>query len=283
MLTLAILLVVASGLTHAIWNLYAKRSRNKAVFLWSILALSSLVLLPSFLKEIFSSVLPLEGYILIMLSLVLQGCYALLLTRTYEMGDLSQVYPIMRGTGTLLIPLIGVTFLGESLSVWGWLGLACIIICFIFLSGWSFHGRSTPLPRKPLLLALSVGLCTTCYVLVDKLNLEHLSALSLVEIANLGFMAALTPSVLASKQLKSEWVHNWKIIILGSVLNPGSYLLFLLAMKYAPIAHISPIRETGTVFATLLGILVLKEQQGFQRVISSIMIAVGIITISLFG
>lgn len=221
-----------------------------------------------------------------MLSAFLQVAYALLLARTYNMGDLSQVYPIMRGTSTLLIPIVGVLFLRESLSLFGWLGLFCMVCGFVWLSGIFSRkqsGGTSPVSLKPFLMALCVGLCTTCYVLVDKLNLQHISAISLLEVTNIGFVAALTPIVLASKQLRTEWKVNGKIIMLGAILNPGSYLLFLFAMKYAPVAHISPIREIGTLFATLLGIIVLKEKQGLIRIACSVMITVGIMIIGLFG
>ena len=38
----------------------------------------------------------------------------LLLAAAYSIGDLSQVYPIMRGTSPLLVPLLGITLLNES-------------------------------------------------------------------------------------------------------------------------------------------------------------------------
>jgi drug/metabolite transporter (DMT)-like permease len=80
-----------------------------------------------------------------------------------------------------------------------------------------------------------------------------------------------------------EWKLNSRIILLGAILNPGSYLLFLFAMKYAPVAHISPMREIGTVFATFLGIVVLKEKQGTLRILCSVIILIGILTISFWG
>ncbi|NEW05056.1 EamA family transporter [Paenibacillus sp. SYP-B3998] len=286
MFIVALLLVLTSGLTHAIWSLFAKKSNNKSVFLWSITMLTTIILFPSFVKEMWFNPLTLQAYGLILLSALLQGAYALLLSRTYNAGDLSQVYPIMRGTSTLLIPIVSVLFLGESLSILGWMGLIIMISGFILLSGIVRNHSKSPLAAvtiKPVLLALCVGVCTTCYVLVDKLNLQHISALTLLEVTNIGFVAALTPTVLASKQLRMEWKLNGKIILLGAILNPGSYLLFLLALTYAPVAHISPIREIGSVFATLLGIIVLKEKQGLIRIICSILITIGIILIGMFG
>ncbi|MBM7568149.1 DMT family transporter [Paenibacillus sacheonensis] len=283
MYVIASLLVLASGLTHAVWNLFTKQSRNKNEFLWLIMALSCAVLLPSTVWELATASIPPKGYGLLLLSFFFQGMYAILLSKTYDSSDLSQVYPIMRGTGTLLIPVIGVVFLQESLSAWRWAGLVCILAGFYKLSGLSIRRSMDPALRKSILLAFSVGLCTTGYVFIDKFNLDYISPLALLEVANLGFMAALTPAVLRSRQLVGEWRSNWPVLILGSVLNPGSYLLFLVAMQFAPIAQISPIREVGIVFATFLGIAVLKEKQGKARIVSSIVIAFGIIVISVLG
>ncbi|UQZ86594.1 4-amino-4-deoxy-L-arabinose-phosphoundecaprenol flippase subunit ArnE [Paenibacillus konkukensis] len=282
MIIAAVLLVICSGLTHAVWNLFAKKSEEKGLFLWAILVPSVLLLLPSSVWEIAAASLSLEGYMLIALSLGLQAAYGLLLTETYKHGDLSQVYPIMRGTSTLLIPAIGVFFLGESLSGWGWLGLFCIIAGIFIMSGWTF-GAGAAVELKPVLLAFSVGLCTTSYVLVDKLNLQHLSPLTLLEVANVGFVLGITKPVLKMDRLKEKLAANWKWIAIGAVLNPGSYLLFLYAMSISPVSHISPIREIGVVFGTLLGIFVLKEAQGLKRVISSAIVALGIMIVAGFG
>ncbi|OCT11358.1 hypothetical protein A8709_06705 [Paenibacillus pectinilyticus] len=287
MFTLSLVLVIASGLTHAIWSLFTKCSLNKSVFLWSIIMVTTVLLLPYLIRELWLHPLSLSAYGLLLLSACLQAVYALLLTRTYNMGDLSQIYPIMRGTNTLFIPIVGVLFLNESLSLLGWLGLLGMVIGFLSLSGiftrLRSSGHTSTGSLKPFLMALCVGLCTTCYVLVDKLNLSHISPITLLEVTNIGFVAGLTPLVIASKQLRMEWRLNFKRIGLGAILNPVSYLLFLFAMKYAPVAHISPMREIGTVFATILGIVVLKEKQGTLRILCSILILIGILMISFWG
>jgi uncharacterized membrane protein len=132
-------------------------------------------------------------------------------------------------------------------------------------------------------MALLVGLCTTCYVFVDKLNLRHISPLALLEVTNIGFVAGLTPAVLSARKLREEWQSNKSTILLGSLLNPGSYLLFLFALQQAPLAHISPLREVGTIFATFLGILLLKEQQGLRRTVCSVVVFCGILLIGVWG
>ncbi|MEK5463684.1 EamA family transporter [Paenibacillus sp. FSL R7-0210] len=300
---LPILLVLASGMCHAVWSMFTKRSLNKSIFLWSIMMVSTVLLLPVLLIELWTQPLAAGAYALLLLSVALQALYSWLLSITYEMGDLSQIYPVMRGTSTLLIPLIGVIFLKESLSVYGWIGICCMLGGFAVLSGIgarrslpaSFGPESMSGPASasgpgttlgyytPILMALCVGLCTTCYVFVDKLNLQHMSPLALLEVTNIGFVAGLTPAVLRSRKLLEEWRRNKFTILLGSVLNPGSYLLFLFALQQAPLAHISPLREIGTIFATLLGVLLLKERQGLRRMICSVVIFCGILLIGIWG
>lgn len=295
---LPILLVLASGMCHAVWSMFTKRSRDKSIFLWSIMMISTILLLPILITELWTQPLAAGAYALLLLSVALQALYSWLLSRTYEMGDLSQIYPVMRGTSTLLIPLIGVLFLGESLSVYGWAGIAFMLGGFAVLSGLGSRSSTTSLSaslsasastasRKsgytPILMALCVGLCTTCYVFVDKLNLQHMSPLALLEVTNIGFVAGLTPAVLKSRKPLEEWKSNKFTILLGSVLNPGSYLLFLFALQQAPLAHISPLREIGTIFATFLGILLLKEQQGLRRILCSVVIFGGILLVGVWG
>lgn len=283
---LPILLVIASGMAHAVWSLFTKKSLNKSVFLWSIMMLCTVLLLPTLVIELWQNPLTWSAYGLLFISVILQALYSWLLSQTYELGDLSQIYPIMRGTSTLLVPIIGVVLLNESLSALGWIGITLMLSGFIILSGVGSRHKSPKTQwqsLKPIVMALCVGLCTTCYVFVDKLNLQHISPLALLEVTNIGFVAGLTPLVLKSRQLRKEWQINRSTILLGAVLNPGSYLLFLFAMQQAPMAHISPLRETGTVFATFLGVLILKERQGMKRIACSMVITCGIILIGMWG
>ncbi|WP_416297875.1 DMT family transporter [Paenibacillus illinoisensis] len=283
---LPIFLVLASGMAHAVWSMFTKRSLNKSVFLWSIMMIPTVILLPVLIVELVREPLTMPAYALLVLSMALQALYSWLLSQTYELGDLSQIYPIMRGTSTLLVPLIGVFFLGETLSSFGWIGIACMLGGFLVLSGVGDKDAkqgSRKKGLKPVLMALCVGLCTTSYVFVDKLNLQHISPLSLLEVTNIGFVAGLTPALLASRQLRQEWKVNRSTIMLGALLNPGSYLLFLFALEQAPMARLGPLREVGTVFAAFLGILLLKEQQGKKRILCSIVIFGGILLIGMWG
>lgn len=283
MLTTAILLVLASGFLHAIWNLYTKKSINKNVFLWYCQWISILVFLPWALFDLYHVDLsfPPIGYLLLLSSMLLHGIYMLLLAQTYSIGDLSQVYPIMRGTSPLLVPMAGVFLLNESLSFVGWTGVLLIVLGIFFLSEIGKGGQ--PASLKATLLAFGVGLCIASYIVVDKLALEYLPPVLLNEATNIGNMIALSWGALRSGGTRTEWKINWRFILIGGAIAPLGYLLFLFALSLAPVAQLAPMREIGTVFGTLLGIYILREQQGGRRIFASVLIALGIILLGIWG
>jgi uncharacterized membrane protein len=280
---LSIVLVIGSGVLNAICGFFTKKSKNKGVFLGLMMLVASILLTPHLVIELIHADFPIKAYVLIICSMSLQAINGMLLSRTYTLGDLSQVYPIMRGTGVTFIPIIGVLFLDESLSGWGWLGVTGIVVGIFLLSGWNPLRTRDNLSFRPIFFAVLVGLCITCYTVVDKMTLQYLSPLSLLQVGNLGFLLVFIHRLIKWKQLQDEWTLNWKFILLGSVFSPGSYLLFLVAMTMAPVSHLAPIREIGTVFAALLGIFLLKEKQGWKRIVTAALIALGIVTVGIAG
>jgi len=198
-----------------------------------------------------------------------------LLAKTYSLGDLSQAYPIMRGISPLLVPLLAVLLLNEHLLPIGWLGIACIVMGIVLVGGIKKKAFN-----KTMLYAIGVGILITGYTLVDKLALKYVSPFTLNEFTNIGNFLVLTWIALHSGAIRREWKLNWRTIILGGILAPGGYILFLKALELMPVSQLAPIREIGTVFGTLFGVFLLKEPQGTSRIIASIIITFGIILLA---
>ncbi|MFC5649881.1 DMT family transporter [Paenibacillus solisilvae] len=279
-IAIAIGLVIGSGLAHAVWNLFTKSSRNKNVFLWLIHACSCIVFLPFFIHDI-SRGIPLVGYGFMAVTLVCQLCYAYFLPIAYQRADMSRAYPIMRGIAALFVPLLGVWIFDEHLSPAGWAGVAAIVVGLFAISGLGGSDwRGFLHAFGPL---LGVGASITAYTLNDKMLLNYISPLALILISNMGFTLMLGYTALKSGDIRSEWSRQWGRILLGSFLSPGSYLLFLLAVKLAPVSHLAPIREISTVFGTILGVWLLKESNGKRRILYAGVIVFGIVTIGIWG
>ncbi|EFM10603.1 protein of unknown function DUF6 transmembrane [Paenibacillus curdlanolyticus YK9] len=282
MYSTAMLLVISSGFLHSIWNLYTKRSMNKTVFLWFTQLAALLIFLPWTIMAWPSNAISSTCWWLIAASLLLHALYIQLLAAVYSIGDLSQVYPIMRGTSPLLVPLLGVTLLHESLTAVGWLGVIIIVGGIASVSNLSLRSHGFTSLKTPL-LALAVGICIAAYIVIDKLVLSEVPAVVLNESTNAGNLLVLSWAAFRSRGMTQELRSNWAIILLGGLLAPAGYLLFLFALKLAPVAQLAPIREIGTVFGTIMGIFILREQQGARRLFASMAITAGIIVLGVWG
>jgi uncharacterized membrane protein len=207
------------------------------------------------------------------------GLYVILLARAYMVGDLSQVYPIMRGTSPLLVPMFGLFLLNEYLKIIGWIGIALIVIGIILIGDFRSI-RNWKNSNKAIIYAFLVGCMITTYTIIDKLTLKYVPPITLNEATNFGNMIALSFFVYKSGGIRKEWKVNWRTILLGGILAPGGYILFLKALELEPVSQLAPMREIGTVFGTLFGILLLKESEGKGRIIASVLITLGIILLA---
>jgi drug/metabolite transporter (DMT)-like permease len=282
MFSVAVLLVLGSGFLHSVWNLYTKKSLNKSVFLWYCQLVAIVAFLPWTMMEFDGSQLRGIGWLVVLASMFLHGLYIILLAAAYSAGDLSQVYPIMRGASPLLVPILGVTLLHEQLSAWGWLGVLAIVFGIVMASELKFKGNALSSSKAPL-LALAVGGCIASYIVVDKIALSHVPAVVLNEATNIGNLLALSWAAFRSGAMRNEAKTNWKVMLLGGLIAPGGYLLFLFALSLAPVAQLAPMREIGTVFGTLMGIYILREKLGARRIAASCFITAGVIVLGSWG
>lgn len=128
----AILLFAA--LLHASWNAIVKAGTDKlysAISVSGSAAIIALVLLP------FSPQPAMASWPYLVISCALQVVYTVLVARTYQVSDMSQTYPLMRGTAPLLVALVSVLMLGDPLSGLAWcgIGVVCLSILTMALAG----------------------------------------------------------------------------------------------------------------------------------------------------
>jgi drug/metabolite transporter (DMT)-like permease len=72
--------------------------------------------------------------------------------------------------------------------------------------------------------------------------------------------------------LRSGW---WRAL-LGAAFSIGAYLIVLSAMTQAPVAAVAAVRETAVIFGAMIGVLLLKEPFGAERIAGACVVALGI-------
>jgi uncharacterized membrane protein len=272
--------VTLSGMLHAVWNLFAKRTGHSLIFLWSVQWVAVVAFLPWVWVAMAHQAIPMRGWVFLDMTATLHGFYVVLLARTYAAGDLSQVYPLMRGVSPPLVPILGMMLLGERMSGIAGLGIVGTVTGIGLLGDrrWRRRPERSPLALHVTEIAMAVGLAITSYTVLDKVTLQYILPVTLNDASNFGNLLALSWAAARSGAIRTEWTRHWRTIIVGGILLPSTYLLFLLALRMDPVAQMAPMRESGTVFDTMLGIGVLKERHGPRR-----LEAAGVMTMGLWA
>jgi len=285
----ALALVLLSAMAHAAWNFLLKRAINQEVFIWCVLLSISILLLPLAIVLILQSSILYPGWRFILGTVVLHALYFVFLGRSYTYADLSLVYPIARGVGSALVPMIGVLVLKETIASPAIAGIAAVVFG-IYTVYWSGHLRQ--ILQDPFKLfrdassryALLTGLVITAYSVWDKVGVRYVNPFLYMYLLALGSTLFLMPYVLwhnGTSAIRIETRKNIVSIAIAALLMFLSYALILLALQFSRVSYIAPSREIGIVMGVILGTLFLKEPFGKGRVLGSCFIVLGLVLISL--
>ncbi|QNK80574.1 EamA family transporter [Nakamurella sp. PAMC28650] len=281
--------VLAAAVLHVLWNTLVKISEDgylATVLIaggGALLCAAALPMLPAINGAAWINVLG---------SVVAQTIYYPLVAAAYRAGDMSQTYPLMRGTAPLLVAVVSGPVIGEHLTGPEWIGVG-LICCGIWgIGAGGLVGRSAA-PRtvgrrfrvpKPIRLALINAVVIATYTLIDGAG-ARASGAPATYTAWIFLFTALPmvtwtlirrPRVLMGAVSKQWWVG-----IGGGVANVGAYGLVLWAMTRAPVAAVAALRETSILFATVTSVLILKEKADRYRIGAAVVIATGAIVLRL--
>jgi drug/metabolite transporter (DMT)-like permease len=284
-----LLVLVAAGL-HAGWNVLLKSSGDPLPTATRSLAASALVVTPACLVAWYATGrhgLPALGWLVLVLSACAEGVYFVFLSRAYQAGDLSVVYPVARGTGPLVAVAAGLLVLHEHLTALELLGVAAVLAGI-----WAVRNRHPMLPGKsparrgpqlvkgPVVPALITGVFIGVYTTLDRVGI-NLGSPWLYAGLLWGLMAVVLAVWTRARPLRRRAGENWTTSITIGTMMALAYGLFLVALRLAPVAIAAPLRESAIVLVTVWGVWRLKEREGLLlRLGGAIAIVVGILLIS---
>ena len=216
-------------------------------------------------------------------SIFIHLLYFAALIESYRTGDLGQVYPIARGSAPLMTATASAVFIGETLSLPGWIGIVLLAVGVLLLS--ARGGRAiTHLDRRAVGYALLTALTICAYSLTDGIGarLSH-NPQSYVLCMLVGNAIGLVPYGLwrNSAGLKLAVRRFWLRGLIGGALQAVSYGIALWAMTLAPIAIVAGLRETSVLFGAAIAVVVLKEPFRTVRILASVLIVGGLVLIRL--
>ena len=282
----ALALVIGAAVLHAAWNALTKRALDPLAFLWSSVSVATLFLGPIALWWLAAEGFPPAALPFVAATVAFHALYFFTLGRSYRSGDFSLVYPIARGLGVALVPILALPLFDERLSPLGTAGIALVVLGIIglHLTPRAWRRAATQLTGigPGTRWALLTGLTIAAYSLVDKAGVARLHPVPYIALLGLGSTTLLLPAVLARREaLSQEWGVNWRMILLASTMNLTAYLLVLFAFRLSKIGYVVAAREISIVFSAIIGSLWLREGQLGPRLAGAAVVLAGVVCVAL--
>ena len=273
-------LVLLATIMHAVWNGMVKKHSDKVV------AVSGIVFghVPcSVVAIVFLPMPSVESIPFILASIIIHQGYQWFLLSSYQIGDLTKVYPIARGSGPLVTTIISILFLGLVLDNLIILSILFICIGIIMLGIFDKPNKNN---SKVIKYSLFTGFFIGLYSLVDghgaRISLSAISYISWSFLIN----AFIFPIALSFKNQKNVFkrVKNKgkQIFWIGGTLSYAIYTIVVWAFTKAPIPMVGALRETSIFFSIFIGYFFLKEKITPSKIFSIIFIVIGVIGLKLF-
>jgi drug/metabolite transporter (DMT)-like permease len=272
-------IVLIAALMNASWNALVKGGGDKLltmVMITTAAAGVAAVALP-FLPQPAPASWP-----YIAASVLLQTAYYLLLVGAYRHGDMSHVYPIMRGAAPLIVAALSAALIGEAVTGARWLGIG--LICGGVL-GMALHRPGHSVSHgTATAFALGNACVIASYTLVDGLGVRHSGAPAAYAlwIFLLNGTEQLVLIMIWRRREFAAYLNGRRLQALaGGAATVASYGIALWAMTLAPVALVAALRETSILFATVISALMLKERVTLQRLACIVLIIGGAVTLRL--
>ncbi|MEL6258489.1 MAG: DMT family transporter [Pseudomonadota bacterium] len=275
---LAIVLGLFSALTLAVANVTVKRGGDILAGRAVLSSAAAIIVLP------FAFIVPLPntqvwGALALSLPahLAYQGC----LVRAMHRGDLSLVFPVMRGLAPLFVAGAAFLILDQSLSWRSGLGLVVATLAVIaFATPERVSLEAGRANRTALIWAALTAVGVAMYTTMDARGMRlspdpftFIVWLFLLDWIGLTAVAAAT----RGPALISDFRRNARYGVTAGALSVLSFGSALYALRLIDAVMVSALRETAVVIGAFLGWVFLKESFGVRRTILAILLAGGLI------
>jgi drug/metabolite transporter (DMT)-like permease len=267
---LAIVAALSSALIHASWNAALKGGRDRVAD--AFLIATGGLLTWGAVALFFGAPAP-AAWPYLAASVLIHLVYWVVLFKAYDLGDLSHIYTLSRGSAPLLVSIGAALTVQEIPPPLKMVGIGLVSLGVLCV------GASPNAPLKATLWALGIGCCIASYSLVDALG-ARAGGDALVYVAWTSGLMGVPMVAFAmwrrgpTQLMKDAAVAPWRGIAIG-VISFAGYGLVLWAQTIAPIGQVTALRETSVVFGALIAFVFLRERLGPRRWIGAFVVAAG--------
>lgn len=197
------------------------------------------------------------------------------LLKAYELAGFGIVYPVVRAMSVVLVVPMAALLAGDRLGLAGLAGIGLIVLSLGILAYSTGRDRSVS-PRALLWIAVA-GVATAVYVMCDAQGARAAGSPWAY-----GFVVSITNAAAMwwrNRHLGTPLrvvTANWTVATPTAMASVTSYLLILWVWSVAPIAPLSALRDTSSVFAILIAIVWLREPFTSARILAVLLAAAAV-------
>ncbi|MHA6325216.1 EamA family transporter [Roseivivax sp. CAU 1753] len=215
--------------------------------------------------------------------------YKIMQALAYTKGAYTVVYPVVRGTGPLFAVIGAGLVFGETFNGTQWLGVAVLLAGIFGLAVYNlvFLESERDTLGIALVFAVVTGFFVALYTTYDAYGIRatadpftFLAWFFLIDSLAIPPYAYLRWRRMADRPAPGPLAARGAI---GGVVAVFSFGSIMLATRLDSVGEAAVLRETSTVFAALIGWLVLKETVGPRRIALMSLIAAGAVIVEMGG
>ena len=271
-------MVLGAAFLHAVWTSLVKTTGKKAL----------VVFLISFVHFVFGSILgcfssfpEVGAWPYLAASTIVHSAYLFFLYHSYRLGDLSEVYPLMRGIAPVIVTIGAFIFVGELPKGFGLWGVIFVSLGIILLSFYNFFFS---ISYKAVLVSLLTGTCIASYTLLDGIGARegqtafgYISWLFILE-GIAGMIIFWSISKISNLSMDKKTFLQGTV---GGTLSCIAYSIVIFVKMTTALGVVSSLRETSVIFGSLIGLLIFKERPWQFRIFSAIIVSIGLVFIAM--
>ena len=219
---------------------------------------------------------------------VIHAIYKVLQAMTYTRGAYTVVYPVVRGTGPLFTVMGAGLVFGEHYAALQWGGVALLVAGILGLAAYNLRhiteSRDTLIPA--LGFAFATGALVAVYTTFDAWGIRATADPFTFLAWFFMIDGVFIPTVTWRRWItvaRADLVPLLKRGVLGAFVAYFSFGAVMMATRLDKVGEAAVLRETSTVFAALIGWLVLGEKVGWVRAGLMALIACGAVVMEWGG
>lgn len=220
---------------------------------------------------------------------VIHIIYKYIMAKAYTLGAYTVVYPVVRGLGPLVTVLAAGVVFGEHFELMQWAGVVLLTASIMALAAVNLAGETVDRAtlRAALLWALAGGVMVAAYTTYDAYGIRasdspitFLAWFFTID----GLLGFALPAYIRWRGMENPPDPGPLLLrgLTGGLIAFFSFGAIMLATRLDKVGEAAVLRETSTVFAALIGWLLLKEKVGPLRGALMALIALGAVLVE-FG